>query len=327
MTGVAALPGRRRPERRRADSDPRSRRRAQGQPVRSAAPRRTAQRGGALRQADPADPEPPSPRRSPNSVASAGRRRPARRHRHPGVGRRRRAGARSAGGRHRLAHLRAGPAGDHGRPRRGAGDQRARPTPTTPARCWPTCRPYGSGSVSCPAQTPDLPRRRGQQHGPLLSVGRGAGRAARTDRCTRGVSSPTRMWSPAPSDWPRTSGGSVLITDSAAEAARGSDVLATDTWISMGQEDDGRDRETIFAPYRLTHGTTPGRGLGCGGVALPARLPRQGDRRRGAGRTAVDGVGRGGEPAARPEGDLDLPPRQARSRAVEGPSTGLGNAS
>ncbi len=48
------------------------------------------------------------------------------------------------------------------------------------------------------------------------------------------------------------SGGSVVITDSADEAAAGSDVLATDTWVSMGQEDDGFDRETIFAPYRLT---------------------------------------------------------------------------
>ena len=50
----------------------------------------------------------------------------------------------------------------------------------------------------------------------------------------------------------KESGGSVLITDSALEAARGSDVLATDTWISMGQENDGLNRESIFAPYRLS---------------------------------------------------------------------------
>ena len=50
----------------------------------------------------------------------------------------------------------------------------------------------------------------------------------------------------------KESGGSVLVTDSAAEAARDSDVLATDTWVSMGQEDDERERETIFAPYRLS---------------------------------------------------------------------------
>jgi ornithine carbamoyltransferase len=49
-----------------------------------------------------------------------------------------------------------------------------------------------------------------------------------------------------------STGGSVLITDSATEAAAGSDVVATDTWISMGQEDDGVDRERIFSPYAVT---------------------------------------------------------------------------
>jgi len=48
-----------------------------------------------------------------------------------------------------------------------------------------------------------------------------------------------------------TSGGSVLITDSAAEVAAGADVLATDTWISMGQENDGAPRLEIFRPYGL----------------------------------------------------------------------------
>ena len=47
------------------------------------------------------------------------------------------------------------------------------------------------------------------------------------------------------------SGGSVLITDSAAEVAAGADVLATDTWISMGQENDGAPRLEIFRPYGL----------------------------------------------------------------------------
>jgi ornithine carbamoyltransferase len=46
--------------------------------------------------------------------------------------------------------------------------------------------------------------------------------------------------------------GSVLITNSADEAIRGSDAVATDTWVSMGQERDSPDREVIFAPYALT---------------------------------------------------------------------------
>jgi ornithine carbamoyltransferase len=48
------------------------------------------------------------------------------------------------------------------------------------------------------------------------------------------------------------SGGSVLVTDSAAEAVIGADVVATDTWVSMGSEADGRDRSTPFAPYAVT---------------------------------------------------------------------------
>ena len=63
---------------------------------------------------------------------------------------------------------------------------------------------------------------------------------------------------PDPVVWTRAekaaagSGGSVTLTSSAVEAVSGSDVVATDTWVSMGQESDGQDRETIFAPYALT---------------------------------------------------------------------------
>ena len=32
----------------------------------------------------------------------------------------------------------------------------------------------------------------------------------------------------------------------------GADVVATDTWVSMGSESDGRDRSTPFAPYAVT---------------------------------------------------------------------------
>lgn len=46
-------------------------------------------------------------------------------------------------------------------------------------------------------------------------------------------------------------GGSVEILREAAAAAYGADVVATDTWTSMGQEDDGRDRVTPFLPYQV----------------------------------------------------------------------------
>ncbi len=46
-------------------------------------------------------------------------------------------------------------------------------------------------------------------------------------------------------------GGSVRYTPDSAAGADGADVLATDTWVSMGQEDEGRDRATPFDAYAL----------------------------------------------------------------------------
>ncbi|GAB1693003.1 ornithine carbamoyltransferase [Krasilnikovia sp. M28-CT-15] len=46
-------------------------------------------------------------------------------------------------------------------------------------------------------------------------------------------------------------GGSIEVLRDPFEAADGVDVLATDTWTSMGQEDDGRDRRTPFWPYQI----------------------------------------------------------------------------
>ncbi|BBY36766.1 ornithine carbamoyltransferase [Mycobacterium mantenii] len=46
-------------------------------------------------------------------------------------------------------------------------------------------------------------------------------------------------------------GASVTVTADADAAARGADVLVTDTWTSMGQEDDGLDRLTPFRPYQI----------------------------------------------------------------------------
>ena len=48
------------------------------------------------------------------------------------------------------------------------------------------------------------------------------------------------------------SGGSVQVLQEAKEAVEDADVVATDTWISMGQEGSRRDRESIFLPYAVT---------------------------------------------------------------------------
>lgn len=48
-----------------------------------------------------------------------------------------------------------------------------------------------------------------------------------------------------------TTGGSVTVTDDLAAAVAGADAVATDTWVSMGQEAEAAEREQPFVPYRL----------------------------------------------------------------------------
>jgi ornithine carbamoyltransferase len=46
-------------------------------------------------------------------------------------------------------------------------------------------------------------------------------------------------------------GGSVLVTHDLAGAVSGADVVATDTWVSMGREDESAERELPFVPFRV----------------------------------------------------------------------------
>jgi ornithine carbamoyltransferase len=46
-------------------------------------------------------------------------------------------------------------------------------------------------------------------------------------------------------------GATVTVTSDALAAAAGADVLVTDTWTSMGQENDGLDRVRPFRPFQL----------------------------------------------------------------------------
>jgi ornithine carbamoyltransferase len=49
----------------------------------------------------------------------------------------------------------------------------------------------------------------------------------------------------------QATGASVMVTTDADAAAAGADVLVTDTWTSMGQEDDGLDRVKPFRPFQV----------------------------------------------------------------------------
>jgi ornithine carbamoyltransferase len=48
-----------------------------------------------------------------------------------------------------------------------------------------------------------------------------------------------------------TTGGSVLVTTDPVAATAGADVVATDTWVSMGQESESGERERPFVPYAV----------------------------------------------------------------------------
>ncbi|WP_024288667.1 ornithine carbamoyltransferase [Cellulomonas sp. KRMCY2] len=49
----------------------------------------------------------------------------------------------------------------------------------------------------------------------------------------------------------RVTGGSVTVTQDVAAAVAGADAVATDTWVSMGDDLGTADAERLFAPYRL----------------------------------------------------------------------------
>ncbi len=51
-----------------------------------------------------------------------------------------------------------------------------------------------------------------------------------------------------------TTGGSAVIEPDPVAAVTGADVVVTDTWISMGKEDESAARAEVFAPYSLTTG-------------------------------------------------------------------------
>ncbi len=100
----------------------------------------------------------------------------------------------------------------------------------------------------------------------------------------------------------QATGASVTVTADADAAAAGADVLVTDTWTSMGQEDDGLDRVEPFRPFQVNSRLV---GLADPETIVLHCLPaHRGDEITDE---VMDGpasvsMGRGGKPAARAEG-------------------------
>jgi ornithine carbamoyltransferase len=50
----------------------------------------------------------------------------------------------------------------------------------------------------------------------------------------------------------KETGGSVRLAIDPSVAAKNADVVVTDTWVSMGKEDEAADRRAVFTPYAVT---------------------------------------------------------------------------
>jgi ornithine carbamoyltransferase len=52
-------------------------------------------------------------------------------------------------------------------------------------------------------------------------------------------------------DWAKREGADIFLTDDPSEAIDGADCVVTDTWISMGQQNDTVRRKQLLAPYAV----------------------------------------------------------------------------
>ena len=52
-------------------------------------------------------------------------------------------------------------------------------------------------------------------------------------------------------DWARREGANITLTDDPVEAVTGADCVVTDTWVSMGQQDEAKRRNQLLGPYAV----------------------------------------------------------------------------
>ncbi len=75
--------------------------------------------------------------------------------------------------------------------------------------------------------------------------------AVRFGLCMSVASPPDYQLPPAEIERVRAMGLDLTLTDSAARAVEGADVIYTDTWTSMGQEAESEKRRKVFPPYQV----------------------------------------------------------------------------
>ena len=89
-----------------------------------------------------------------------------------------------------------------------------------------------------------------------------------------------RNFQPDPALLAAVPAADIRVFEDCAEAAKGADVLYTDVWVSMGKEAESAFRIAQLSGYQIDGALARG-GAGGAGHALPARVPRQGNHRRG----------------------------------------------
>jgi ornithine carbamoyltransferase len=52
-------------------------------------------------------------------------------------------------------------------------------------------------------------------------------------------------------DWAKREGGNIALTDDPADAVTGADCVVTDTWVSMGQQNEAPRRKQLLGPYAV----------------------------------------------------------------------------
>ena len=158
----------------------------------------------------------------------------------------------TAGRRDRVAHLRPGPHRGDGRATAACRWSTPSPTSSTRVRSWPTCRPSGNARASWPVLPSATPATEPTTW-PIPTCSAVPPRAC-TSASRHAVVLPARPRDRRGGDADRRRHRRIdhRHRDSAAGRFDGADVVATDTWVSMGQEDEKAERQGLFGPFSVT---------------------------------------------------------------------------